>query len=85
MFTQFNDPFFKTSIFDYNPNTKRGREILNDLTLSADYFELFQLVLAMFDYDGLPWRKEFIEDLLLRYGWAAIGKDSNGVHVGYIS
>lgn len=85
MFTQFNDPFFKTSIFDYNPNTKRGREILNDLTLSADYFELFQIVLAMFDYDGLPWRKEFIEDLLLRYGWAAIGKDDNGVHVGYIS
>lgn len=85
MFTQFNDPFFKTSIFDYNPSTKRGRELLNDLTLTADFFELYQIVLAMFDYDGLPWRKEFIEDLFLRYGWAAIGKDGNGVHVGYIS
>lgn len=85
MFTQFNDPFFKTSIFDFNPSTKRGREYINDLTLTADYFELYQLVLGMFDYDNLPWRKEFIEDLLLRYGWCAIGRDENGVHVGYIS
>lgn len=85
MFTQFNDPFFKTSIFDFNPNTKRGREILNELTLSADYFELYEIVLGMFTYTGLPWRKEFVEDLLLRYGWASIGKDDNGVHVGYIS
>ena len=85
MFTKFNDPFFGVSIFDFNPNTKRGREIINDLQLTADYFELFEMVVGMFKYDGLPWRKEFIEDLLLRYGWAAIGKDDNGVHVGYIS
>lgn len=85
MFTNFNDPFFNTSIFDFNPSTKRGRELLNELTLSADYFELFEMVLGMFAYKGLPWRKEFVEDLLLRYGWASIGKDENGVHVGYIS
>lgn len=85
MFTNFNDPFFKTSIFDFNPSTKRGRELLNELTLSADYFELYELVLGMFKYGGLPWRKEFVEDLLLRYGWASIGRDKNGVHVGYIS
>ena len=85
MFTKFNDPFFGVSIFDFNPNTKRGREIINDLQLTADYFELFEMVVGMFKYNGLPWRKEFIEDLLLRYGWAAIGKDDNGVHVGYIS
>lgn len=85
MFTNFNDPFFKTSIFDFNPSTKRGRELLNELSLTADYFELFEMVLGMFKYGGLPWRKEFVEDLLLRYGWASIGRDSNGVHVGYIS
>lgn len=85
MFTNFNDPFFKTSIFDFNPNTKRGREILNELSLTADYFELYELVLGMFKYNNIPWRKEFIEDLLLRYGWCAIGKDNAGVHVGYIS
>lgn len=84
MFTQFNDPFFKTSIFDFNPSTKRGREIMNELTLTADYFELFEVILGMFKYN-LPFRKEFVEDLLLRYGWASIGKDENGVHVGYIS
>lgn len=85
MFTNFNDPFFKTSIFDFNPSTKRGRELLNELTLTADYFELFEMVVGMFKYNGLPWRKEFVEDLLLRYGWASIGRDNNGVHVGYIS
>ena len=85
MFTQFNDPFFKTSIFDFNPSTKRGREIVNELTLTADYFELVEIVLGMFNYNNLPFRKEFVEDLLLRYGWAAIGKDENGLHVGYIS
>lgn len=85
MFTNFNDPFFKTSIFDFNPSTKRGRELLNELSLTADYFELLEMVVGMFKYGGLPWRKEFVEDLLLRYGWASIGRDSNGVHVGYIS
>ena len=85
MFTQLNDPFFKTSIFDFNPSTKRGREIVNELTLTADYFELVEIVLGMFNYNNLPFRKEFVEDLLLRYGWAAIGKDENGLHVGYIS
>lgn len=85
MFTNFNDPFFKTSIFDFNPSTKRGRELLNELSLTADYFELFEMVVGMFKYNGLPWRKEFVEDLLLRYGWASIGRDNKGVHVGYIS
>lgn len=85
MFTQFNDPFFKTSIFDFNPSSKRGRELLNELNLTADYFELFEIIVGMFKYRGLPWRKEFVEDLLLRYGWASIGRDNEGVHVGYIS
>lgn len=81
----FADPFFNFSIFDYNPNTKKGREALNALNLTSDYLELYEIVMGMFTYGNLPWRKEFLEDLFLRYGWGAMGQDENGVHVGYIS
>ena len=39
----------------------------------------------MFEYENLPFRKEFVEELLLIYGNAAVGRDENGLHVGYLS
>ena len=81
----YDNPLMDFSIFDLKPDTKKGRELLKLLAERNNYFVLFELISSMFTYEGLPWRQEFIEELLMRWGWAAIGKDENGLHVGYIA
>lgn len=81
----YDNPLMDFSVFDLNPNNKKGRELLKLLAERNNYFVLFELISSMFTYDGLPWRQEFIEELLMRWGWCAIGKDDNGVHVGWIA
>lgn len=81
----YDNPLMDFSIFDLNPKSKKGRELLKKLSERNNYFVLFELISSMFTYTGLPWRQEFIEELLMRWGWAAIGKDENGIHVGYIA
>lgn len=39
----------------------------------------------MFDYDNIPFRKEFLEWELLTFGFAAIARDSKGIYAGSIS
>lgn len=85
---QFSDLFafdFDFSLFDLKPGSKKELEIIDKLKLRSKYFELFEYVLGMFTYNGLPWRKEFLEVLWLRYGWAAVGRNDDGVHVGWIA
>lgn len=77
-------PFFDFSIFDFNPKSKKGNEIINDLNTWRNFWTCYQLVMAMFDYDGLPFRKEFLERLLLSYGYAAMCQSDDGqIHVGF--
>lgn len=73
------------SLFDLKPGSKKETEIINMLRKRANFIELYEIVMAMFDYENLPFRKEFIEELLLIYGNAAVGRDENGLHVGYLS
>ena len=83
MFYEF--PLLGFSVFDLKPGSKKFNEVVNEMNLNANYLELLEVIMGMFKYTGLPWRKEFLEGLLLRYGWAAIGKDDNGFHVGWIA
>ena len=73
------------SLFDLKPGSKKETEIINMLRKRANFIELYEIVMAMFDYENLPFRKEFLEELLLIYGNAAVGRDENGLHVGYLS
>ena len=73
------------SLFDLKPGSKKETEIINMLRKRANFIELYEIVMAMFDYENMPFRKEFIEELLLIYGNAAVGRDENGLHVGYLS
>ena len=73
------------SLFDLKPGSKKETEIINMLRKRATFIELYEIVMAMFEYENLPFRKEFIEELLLIYGNAAVGRDENGLHVGYLS
>lgn len=73
------------SLFDLKPGSKKETEIINMLRKRANFIELYEIVMAMFEYENLPFRKEFIEELLLIYGNAAVGRDENGLHVGYLS
>ena len=73
------------SLFDLKPGSKKETEIINMLRKRANFIELYEIVMAMFDYENLPFRKEFIEELLLIYGNAAVGRDEKGIHVGYLS
>lgn len=81
----FPFPFLDFSIFDYNPETKKGTKLINRLNEYKNFWTLYELVLGMFEYKNLPFRKEFLECLLLSYGYAALGKDDNGVHVGFFT
>ena len=81
----YDRPFWDINIFDFNPETKKNRKLINDIKRMKNYYVLFELISSMFTYTGLPWRQEFIEELLMGYGWAAIGKDENGLHIGYIA
>lgn len=81
----YDRPFWDINIFDFNPETKKNRKLINDIKKMKNYYVLFELISSMFTYTGLPWRQEFIEELLMGYGWAAIGKDENGIHIGYIA
>lgn len=83
MFQEF--PLLGFSVFDLKPGSKRYNELINNMNLNANYIELLEIVMGMFKYNNLPWRKEFLEGLLLRFGWAAIGKDEKGFHVGWIA
>lgn len=83
MFLEFMTPEF--SIFDLKPGSKKYLEILDTLTLNANAAQLYEMLVGMFDYENLPFRKEFIEKKLLRFGWVSMGKDENGLHVGMIS
>ena len=76
---------YNFSLFDLKPGSKKETEIINMLRKRANFIELYEIVMAMFDYENLPFRKEFIEELLLIYGNAAVGRDENGLHVGYLS
>ena len=76
---------YNLSLFDLKPGSKKETEIINMLRKRANFIELYEIVMAMFDYENLPFRKEFIEELLLIYGNAAVGRDENGLHVGYLS
>lgn len=76
---------YNFSLFDLKPGSKKETEIINMLRKRANFIELYEIVMAMFDYENLPFRKEFIEELLLIYGNAAVGRDDNGLHVGYLS
>lgn len=76
---------YNFSLFDLKPGSKKETEIINMLRERANFIELYEIVMAMFDYENLPFRKEFIEELLLIYGNAAVGRDDNGLHVGYLS
>lgn len=73
------------SLFDLKPGSKKETEIINTLRKRANFIELYEIVMAMFDYNNLPFRKEFIEELLIIWGNAAVGRDENGLHVGYLS
>lgn len=65
--------------------SKRELEKQNVSRLKAYDYTLIQIIMAMFDYN-CPWRKEFMEWQLLKWGWGAIGKDSEGkCWVGYIA
>lgn len=76
---------YNFSLFDLKPGSKKETEIINMLRKRANFIELYEIVMAMFEYENLPFRKEFIEELLLIYGNAAVGRDENGLHVGYLS
>lgn len=79
-------PFFDFSIFDFNPKSKKGNEIINTLNEWKNFWTCYQIVMAMFDYDNLPFRKEFLERLLLSYGYAAMCQSEDGkLHVGYFA
>lgn len=76
---------FDFSLFDLKPNSKKETEIISMLRKKANYIELFEIVMGMFNYNNLPFRKEFLEILLLSWGNAAVGRDNKGIHVGYLS
>ena len=76
---------YNFSLFDLKPGSKKETEIINMLRKRANFIELYEIVMAMFEYENLPFRKEFIEELLLIYGNAAVGRDDNGLHIGYLS
>lgn len=79
-------PFFDFSIFDFNPKSKKGNEIINTLNEWKNFWTCYQIVMAMFDYDNLPFRKEFLERLLLSYGYAAMCQSEDGkLHVGFFA
>ena len=79
-------PFFDFSIFDFNPKSKKENEIINTLNEWKNFWTCYQIVMAMFDYDNLPFRKEFLERLLLSYGYAAMCQSEDGkLHVGYFA
>ena len=77
---------FDFSLFDLKPGSKKETDVINMLRKRANYIELYEVVMAMFDYKNLPFRKEFIEELLIMWGNGAIMRDNNGeLHVGYLS
>lgn len=79
-------PFFDFSIFDFNPKSKKGNEIINTLNEWKNFWTCYQIVMAMFEYENLPFRKEFLERLLLSYGYAAMCQSEDGkLHVGFFS
>lgn len=79
-------PFFDFSIFDFNPKSKKGNEIINTLNEWKNFWTCYQIVMAMFEYENLPFRKEFLERLLLSYGYAAMCQTEDGkLHVGFFS
>ena len=79
-------PFFDFDIFDFNPKSKKGTEIIKTLNQYKNFWTCYQLVMGMFDYTGLPFRKEFLERLLISYGYAAICQSEDGeLHVGFFA
>ena len=79
-------PFFDFSIFDFNPKSKKGNEIINTLNEWKNFWTCYQIVMAMFEYENLPFRKEFLERLLLSYGYAAMCQSEDGkLHVGFFA
>lgn len=79
-------PFFGFDIFDFNPKSKKGTELIKTLNQYKNFWTCYQLVMAMFDYEGLPFRKEFLERLLISYGYAVLGQTEDGkIHVGFFS
>ena len=73
------------SIYDYKPGSKKWLDVLDGMTLRANEVQLYEMLAGMFDYERLPFRKEFIEEKLLCFGWCALGKDENGIHAGLCS
>lgn len=73
------------SIYDYKPGSKKWLDLLDGMTLRANEIQLYEMLAGMFDYERLPFRKEFIEEKLLCFGWCALGKDENGIHAGLCS
>ena len=77
---------FEFSLFDLKPGSKKETDIINMLRKRANFIELYEIVMAMFDYKNLPFRKEFIEELLIKWGNGAVYCDDNGgLHVGYLA
>lgn len=84
MFEVMPFPFFDFNIFDLNPKNKKGTELLKTLNEYKNFWTCYQLVMGMFEYKNLPFRKEFLERLLLSYGYAAICQSEDGaLHVGF--
>lgn len=83
MFSELFDLDF--SVFDIKPGSRKENKILSQLRLRSNYVILMELIMGIFTYENLPWRKEFLEELFLKWGWAAMGKDERGIHVGRIS
>lgn len=56
------------------------------LTARVEYERyLLNILFSMFKYTGLPFRKEFLEWHLQRWGWVAIAKKDNDIYVGTIA
>lgn len=57
---------------------KRKHQVLETMTLNRAYlWDMENQLFSMFDYDNLPFRKEFLEWELQRMGFVAIGKDKD--------
>ena len=50
------------SIYDLKPGSKKWLDLLDSMTLRANEMQLYEMLAGMFDYEHLPFRKEFIEE-----------------------
>ena len=64
---------------------RKRRELQNRTCLTSYMWQMQNQLFAMFKYENLPFRKEFLEWELMRVGFVAIAKIKGKVYVGSIS